>query len=267
MTRPRIAVTCYTLENTDRRGSYLGFDYTGGVEEAGGLPYLVATPYRIREGSRAEAEAFAAAYAADILDGVGGLLVTGGDDMDPEFFGEGPVRGLGAIEPARDILELALVRAALERGVPLLGICRGIQVLAVVAGGTLYQDLPSQKPGVLKHRQDAPRHALTHSVDIYPRTLLSRLLESPRIKVNSFHHQAVNRVPEGFAVSAHAPDGVVEAIELAGPGGGPAAARGSGLAPDRFVLGVQWHPENLWSRERVFLNLFRGLVEAAGRYR
>ncbi len=264
--RPRIAVTCGTEEPSARitpasfilsRGvTEVGLEYTGGVEEAGGLPFIVPIPYRIREGLTSEAPAFAEAMAAEILEAVDGVLFTGGEDIDPETFGEGPLRQLGSVEPARDLIELALARAALARGIPVLGICRGIQLLAIAAGGALYQDLGSQKQGTLKHRQSpSPRHALTHFVTVQPGTLLAGLLGSGDLKVNSFHHQAVSRVPEGFVASAAAPDGVIEAIEAVG-----AAGR-------RFVLGVQWHPENLWSRNPEFLGLFRGLVEAAAHRR
>ncbi|MCL6581239.1 MAG: gamma-glutamyl-gamma-aminobutyrate hydrolase family protein, partial [Firmicutes bacterium] len=231
------------------RWSRLGVDYTGGVEEAGGLPVIVAIPGRVREAPDREAAAHAERWAREVLAAVDGLLVTGGGDLDPAHFGEGPHANLGELEPARDHFELALVREALASGAPVFGICRGLQVLAVAAGGDLYQDLPSQVPGVLKHRQSAPRTARTHLVEVREGTLLARLLGGPGpLSVNSFHHQAVRRVPDGFRVSATAPDGVVEALESTGPG---------------LAFGVQWHPENLWARDPVFLGLFRGLVDEA----
>lgn len=245
--RPLIAVTCGLTE--DLRWSRLGVDYTGGVEEAGGLPVIVAIPGGVREAPDHEMAANAARWAREVLAATDGLLLTGGGDLDPAHFGEGPHANLGELEPARDHFELALVRGALASGTPVFGICRGLQVLAVAAGGDLYQDLPSQVPGVLKHRQSAPRTARTHPVKVREGTLLARLLGGPGLlSVNSFHHQAVRRVPEGFRVSATAPDGVVEALEGTGPG---------------LAFGVQWHPENLWARDRVFLSLFRALVDEA----
>ncbi len=248
--RPRIGVTSGFVQ--DPYATRLGLDYTGGLEEAGGLPLILPVPHRLREGAAGAGGAFAGELAAQALAAVDGLLLSGGKDLDPETFGEAPLRGLGEVEPERDLWELALARNALARGLPVFGICRGVQVLAVAAGGDLYQDLPSQKPDSLKHRQEAPRSAATHYVEVAPGTLLAGLLGSGPVKVNSLHHQAVRRVPAGFRVCAVAPDGVIEAIETDGAGRGRP-----------FALGVQWHPEDLWKRQPVFLRLFAGLVDAA----
>lgn len=263
--RPRIAVTCghedvfvqviRTGFSINTPSATVGLDYTSGIEEGGGLPLVIAEPYRVRQGQAADAAAAAEAAAAEVLDTVDGVLITGGEDVDPEHFGESPIPAMGSIEPARDVFELALARLALARGVPYLGICRGIQMLAIAAGGTLYQDLAAQKKGdLLRHRQTpSPRYALTHFVKVEPGTLLAKLVGAGDLKVNSFHHQAVARVPEGFRVSATATDGVIEGLEAVGDG--------------RFTIGVQWHPENLWYRNPEFLGLFKGLAEAARRYR
>jgi len=261
-TYPVIAVTASGYEPT-QRVTRLGLDYSGGVERAGGLAYVVPVPHRLREGPRDGAERLAAEAAARVLGAADGLLLTGGPDLDPETFGEDPIPQLGRVDAPRDVFELALAAEALSRGLPLLGICRGAQVLAVAAGGTLYQDLAAQRPGCLKHRQNAARATATHFVDVEPGSLLARLLGTVRVKVNSFHHQAVAELPPGFAASALAPDGVVEALEPAAPStAGPArGARESGWA-----LGVQWHPENMWSTDPVFLGLFTGLVQAARSY-
>lgn len=265
--RPRIGITCGLVIEGELRFARLGLDYSGGVEEAGGLPLVLPIPYRIRHGLAREAEAVAASLAADSLETIDGLLVPGGFDLDPEFFGEGPIPALGKLEPPRDRFELALVRVALAKGLPVFGICRGIQILAVAAGGALYQDLPSQKPGCLKHLQEAPRDARTHLVEVERDTLLAERLGSGPLKVNSFHHQAISRMPQGYRVSAVAPDGIIEAIELAGMGQRPGASAGPAGRGTGFAFGVQWHPENLWATEPVFLKLFAGLVEAAARYR
>lgn len=256
MTALRIAITCGFDEATTR-ATQVGLDYTAAVEEAGGLPLVIPVPYRVRRAGSQEAAATARSLAAEVLASVDGVLVTGGGDVDPEYFGEAPIPGLGILEPARDVFEMALVRAALAHATPIMGICRGVQLLAIAAGGSLYQDLGSQKENVLKHRQLAPRNALTHFVDVRPGTLVAGRLGQGLIKVNSFHHQAISRLPEGFVISATAPDGVIEAIESVGTMSGQ----------DGFAFGVQWHPENLWEQERVFLSLFVGLVEAAARRR
>lgn len=238
------------------RQNQLGTGYTGAVEEAGGLPVAVVIPHRVAFGPRDGSAQAAEQAAAAVLESIDGLILTGGPDLDPEVFGEEPIPGLGKIDLPRDRFELALARQALDRGVPVLGICRGEQVLAVAAGGDLYQDLAAQKPDRLKHRQEAARDVATHHVDLGVGTLARELLGVPRIKVNSFHHQAVRRVPQGWLASALAPDGVIEAVEP-----DPGAGRPG------WALGVQWHPENMWLSEPTFLRLFRGLVEAAGRRR
>jgi putative glutamine amidotransferase len=268
--RPRIGISCgfapdLRAPQAGRHvagllASQIGLDYSGGVEEAGGLPLVVPIPYRLRQGPVPESTGFAEVYAAQVLEAVDGLLLSGGPDLDPEYFGEDPILGLGRVDAPRDALEMSLARAALAGDMPILAICRGAQILAVAAGGGLYQDLASQKTGSLKHSQDAAREATTHFVTVEPGTLLAGMLRAGPVKVNSFHHQAISRPPAGFRVSATAPDGVIEAIEDE-----PDASAKS--PPKLWRVGVQWHPENLWAREPLFLNLFTGLVEAARRYR
>ncbi len=189
------------------------------------------------------------------LDGLDGLLLTGGGDVAPEKYGETPHPSIEPAEPGRDDFELGLVALARQRGLPILAICRGIQVLNVACGGTLVQDIPSQIPGALAHKLDVPPHQafeLAHEIWIDKDTLLSRLMrerlsDADSCDVNSRHHQAVGTLAPGLVASATAPDGVIEAIE------DPAA---------RFCLGVQWHPENFW-RTGEFRPLFEGLLEAA----
>jgi putative glutamine amidotransferase len=192
----------------------------------------------------------------DALAGVDGLMLTGGDDVSPARYGEPAHPTLVEAEPGRDEFELALIKDARARNLPILAICRGIQVLNVACGGTLVQDIPSEVSGALPHNFDVPLHqpySLAHEVWIDKDTLLwklmrERLSDADACEVNSRHHQAVKRVAQGFQVAATAPDGVVEAIE------DPAA---------RFCLGVQWHPENFF-RTGEFRPLFEGFLEAAG---
>jgi putative glutamine amidotransferase len=190
----------------------------------------------------------------DALDGCDGLLLTGGEDVDPARYRDAHRHPTVTIDPARDEYEIALTRAALERHLPIFAICRGVQVLNVAAGGTLVQDLPSEQPAALPHKPGGAPDAVAHDIVVTPDTQLDRLLgdaldPSHRVAVNSRHHQAVKHVAPGFRVTAVAPDGVVEAIEKAD-------------AP--FCLGVQWHPENFW-RTGQFAALFKGLVDAARR--
>jgi putative glutamine amidotransferase len=193
--------------------------------------------------------------SAEALDGLDGLMLTGGDDVAPSRYGEPKLDVVVEAAPERDDFEIALVKEARARDLPILAICRGIQVMNVAFGGSLVQDIPSQVPGAVEHKLAVPSHpsfAFAHEVWFEKDSLLGRLLgerlgDTDSCEVNSRHHQAVKRVASGFQVSATAPDGVIEAIEDPGA---------------RFCLGVQWHPENFW-RTGEFRTLFEGFVEAA----
>jgi putative glutamine amidotransferase len=191
------------------------------------------------------------------LDGLGGVLLAGGEDVSPGLYAEASHPSVTEVDPKRDEFEITLVREARARHLPIFAICRGVQVLNVACGGTLVQDIPSQVPGSLEHRFAVPPHQsfdLAHEVWIDKGTLLSRLMNerlegADTCEVNSRHHQAVKQLAEGFQVSATAPDGVIEAIE------DPSSP---------FCLGVQWHPENFW-RTGEFRPLFEEFVETAGK--
>jgi len=191
------------------------------------------------------------------MNGLDGVLLTGGGDVDPSIYGEAAHATFSPAEPGRDQFEIELVKRTRERQIPLLAICRGIQVLNVACGGTLVQDIASQVPGSLPHRFDVPPHQameLAHEVWIDKDTQLARIMrerlsDTDACDVNSRHHQAVRDVAPGFVVSATAPDGIVEAIE------DPSA---------RFCVGVQWHPENFF-RTGEFRPLFEAFVDAASR--
>ena len=193
----------------------------------------------------------------EALAGVGGLLLTGGGDVEPSRYGELPHEAIEDVDPARDKFEVELVAAARTRDLPIFAICRGVQVLNVAGGGTLVQDIPTQVNGALNHSLGVPQHQpydLAHEVWVEKDSLLAKLLADRLVgadtcEVNSRHHQAVKTVASGFRVSATAPDGVIEAIE------DPAA---------RFCLGVEWHPENFW-RTGEFRALFEGFLEAASK--
>jgi putative glutamine amidotransferase len=214
---------------------------------SGGMPVLIPCI----AGASGEPDHGDAALVAATVARLDGLLLTGGLDIDPEHYSEEPHRDLGDVDAAKDALELAAVSAARELRLPMLGICRGVQLLAVAFGGALYQDLESQLNGVILHRQSKdPRHA-SHAVHVEPGSRLAGVVgQGGALRVNSYHHQAVKRLPEGFRASAHAADGVIEAMEATDPRHG-------------FVLGVQWHPETLWRRDEPSRRLFRALVEAA----
>lgn len=209
----------------------LGTSYIEAVRQAGGVPVLIAN-----------------VAEPDVLDALDGLILSGGGDFDPALYGAEPdgthMRGVSA---DRDQTEVALLKAA-PTDFPVLGICRGIQALAVAYGGSLIQDVPAQRPSPIRHAQEAPRHERTHGVRVDPASKLGGILGAPHVRVNSFHHQAVRRVPEGFVEVAWADDGLLEGIEH---------------VERPFCLGVQWHPENLVGHEEHARRLFRALVEAA----
>lgn len=215
-------------------------DYFTAVIAAGGAPVLLSPDM---EGGMLE----------DCLARLDGLLLAGGNDVSPALFGQQPIEALGEVNPLRDAFEMRLVCLAAQRGLPTLGICRGVQAMAAALGGSLWQDLPSQyrtADGMppAAHRQTAPGHYASHAVDVLPGTLLERLLGGAEtLAVNSFHHQAVKEAGS-LRVCALAPDGVIEAVEHES-------------LP--FFLGVQWHPERMYRRDRSAAALFEGLTRAA----
>jgi len=187
----------------------------------------------------------------EVLDHCDGVLLTGGADVDPVHYGQDPHPTL-KLDAARDAYELVLAKAALARDLPVLAICRGVQLLNVAAGGSLIQDIPSQRSSDVAHGQREPLTGTPHTVQIHAGTTLAALVGQAAthdLAVNSRHHQAVDRVAPGFIVSATAPDGIVEGIERPGA---------------RFCIGVQWHPENFWATGE-FSSLFTGLIAAAER--
>lgn len=197
----------------------------------------------------------AANLAVASLGDVAGLVLTGGEDIDPAIFGQPPHPATGAPHHARDNYELALARAASEQRIPTLAICRGAQVMNVALGGSLVQDIPSQLSTKTDHAPEGKRAERVHDVTIEPRSLLAEIVRTTAIRTNSSHHQAVDRLGAELRVTARSPDGVVEAIESADP--------------MWWMLGVQWHPEELtatkedWDR-RIFSE-FAEAVRRAGR--
>ncbi len=204
--------------------------YAQAVADAGGRPVLLP----LVDGE------------APMLDGLDGVLLAGGCDVDPLHYGEPPHPRLGEIDPPRDRHELELARACLDRRRPVLGLCRGHQVLAVASGGALWQDLPSQVAPATSHAQTLVD---AHPVTLSPGSRLATILACQRLHVNSRHHQAAKTLGSGWAATGHSDDGVVEGIEL---------------ADHPFAIGVQWHPEDLTTRAE-HRRLFSALIAAATR--
>ena len=210
----------------------LSLNYVRSLESAGLVPLIVpplASPDR----------------AAEILDAAAGLLLTGGEDVAPELYSAPRHPKLGSTNAERDATELALLAAARERQLPVLAICRGIQLLNVACGGTLYQDLPSERPSAIRHDQPNDRAARTHDVTIAAGSRLAAATGAVTMAVNSYHHQAVCQLGGGLRVTATAPDGVVEGVESDDPAW--------------WVLSVQWHPEDLTTDVRSW---DRGIFKA-----
>jgi putative glutamine amidotransferase len=193
------------------------------------------------------------ADADTMLDGMGGLVLTGGEDVDPARYGAQPHPALGEVHAARDAFELALVLAARERRVPTLAICRGVQIANVALGGTLVQDIPSQWPDPLAHEAGSARDARVHLVRLEEGSRLAAACGVVEMTTNSFHHQALLQVADGLAEVARAPDGVVEGVEWRGD--------------DWWMAGVQWHPEELTrTREGWDRALFVAFATAVRNY-
>lgn len=232
---PVILIPTFSETDNPRPGYRIGADYIQSVADCGGLPAMLPVTAN-----------FGPPQAERWLELADGLLLPGGGDVDPALYGEMPHPKVNAICRGLDDAELLLVKLARQRDLPIFGICRGVQTLAVAHGGSLWQDIPAQCPAACCHAQNnaAGRAQRIHTVTTRPDSLLRRLL-GEQAAVNSFHHQAVKEPGRGFAAAAFGPDGLIEAIE----------------SQDGRVFGVQWHPENLARFYAEQKNLFAYFVQ------
>ena len=182
-----------------------------------------------------------------VIDKIDGILLIGGGDPDPSLWNQYPKKYVREVQPQRDSFEAAVVKEAFKRDIPLLGICRGCQILTAALGGSLYQDIYAETSSDLKHMQNMPACCPSHGILINSGTLLYSVTQKYYNKVNSFHHQAIDRLPPGFVCSASASDGITEAVEC---------------PSKHFFMGVQWHPE-LMLGDETQLSLFSAFVAAA----
>ena len=234
-----VGITCSTQPAGEESGGrqMLNRAYIWAVEQAGGVPIILPVTREPDVISR----------WLGIIDG---LLPSGGVDVAPACYGQTPHPRLGDVDDDRDATELPLLRAALAQDMPIFAICRGIQVLNVALGGTLYQDLPSERPSDIVHSQEKlkiPRDQFSHSIAIEPHTRLAEIIGADTMQTNSFHHQALRDVAAPLVVTAVAPDGVIEAAES---------------QTHQYVVCVQFHPEETAVRDENSRRLFKAFIEA-----
>jgi putative glutamine amidotransferase len=218
---------------TGRERLFVGYDYILAVQKAGGIPVVLPV-----------------VEDCELIDSIDGLLLSGGYDVSPLEYGEEPEKGLDMVCPIRDRFEITLAKQARDANLPILGICRGHQLLNVAFGGTLYQDIGSNLPCTIQHVQKRTPSEASHTVELVADTSLQQLMADSTLNANSFHHQAIKKVAPGFRISALSKDGVIEGIENEG---------------QLKILGVQWHPELMTDQPKM-MALFDWLVQAARAY-
>ena len=218
----------------ERERAFVYLTYVEALKRSGAVPVLIPPQPE---------------NAADVIDGLDGILLAGGEDCDPALYGEEAHPSVAPMDARRQSNDLTLARVARERGIPTLGICLGVQVMNVAAGGSLVQDIDSQIDTEIRHAS-IPENRARHDVMVVERTKLASYVPKRELNVNSSHHQAIQRVGDGLRVTAHAPDGVVEGIED---------------PKHPFYVGVQWHPEDM-TGERSASTIFAAFVDAAKKY-
>ncbi len=238
--KPIIGILCDINKEEGKEDRPLYFvksNYISAIKEAGGIP-LIITPLKDEND------------LTKTLNLIDGLLIPGGDDIDPKYFKEEPHPSLELIDQEIVEFQMGFFNKALNKGMPVFGICAGLQIINIACGGNIYQDIPAQYSNPIKHkRNENEKKDSIHNVRIEKNTKLYNILKKGEVSVNSTHHQALKDVAEGFMVTARSDDGIIEAIES---------------RKHRFVIGVQWHPEDLYKENNLFLKLFERLVSESG---
>ena len=235
--RPVIGIPCQADFRAGSERPIYGNNrtYVHAVESAGGLPILIPMLTNLHD-------------LEDLFPRLDGILFSGGIDLEPSLYGEQKHPEADEFDPQLDTFEMTLANWALQEDIPILGVCRGMQLLNVLLEGSLYQDIASQRPDSLAHRRrELPRTALTHTVTVEEGSLMEKILGTRQLWVNSLHHQAIKEPGKGVYISGRSDDGVAELLELPG---------------HRFVLGVQGHPEEIYEQVPAFARLFQAFVHA-----
>ena len=234
--KPVIGLTAFTEPTLQKKRVNVSYHYIESIEMVGGIPIVIP---------ECKYPDIAHAY----LDRIDGLIISGGVDVSPYLYGENPIKEVEYFSVERDHFEIALVKGAIERGIPVFGICRGTQIINVALGGTLYQDIYKQTGSEFGHNPESmPVDRLYHKVIVEEDTNLKTLFKDAEFLVNSFHHQSIKDFGENIIASAYSQDGIVEAIEMKN---------------NKFVYGVQWHPEDLTRDYPQFRSLFQYLIDLA----
>lgn len=236
MTKPVIGIGSDVQSSPGKRDrAFVYTTYVDSLRRAGAMPVLIPPQPE---------------NARDLVDELDGILLAGGDDCDPAVYGEEPHPTVDTMDPRRQSNDLSLAKMARERGIPTLGICLGLQMMNVAAGGSLVQDIDSQMETDIQHA-GKPENRVRHDIVVEKGTKLASILGSSELNVNSSHHQAINKVPDDLKITAHAPDGIVEGLED---------------PRHPFYVGVQWHPEDMKGEDSAS-SIFGAFVQAARQYR